>query len=176
VDKVGSIRPPGPRGRWMIGNSHDYDQNRIGFLRRCHADYGDVFSFSPSTVVVCDPELVHEIFERSNNDFIAESPLFGRAVDGGLAERSFDGWMRTRRLGIRAMTRSVTKAHGNRILTAFDTTLRATASREFDVFTVMHHYTSRMVADFLFGPGAEDIVAATELRSRYAAPMTGSAR
>lgn len=158
----------------MIGNSHDYDQDRIGFLRRCNASYGDVFSFSPSTIVVCDPELVHEIFERSNEDFIAESPLFGREADDGLAGRSFDSWMRARRIGVRAMTRSVTKAHGHRILAEFDTALQATAGQDFDVVTVMHHYTSRMVADFLFGPVAEDVVVATELRSRYAARFLNS--
>ena len=174
MGKVESTRPPGPRGRWMIGNSHDYDQDRIGFLRRCNARYGDVFSFSPSTIVVCDPDLVHEIFDRSNGDFIAESPLLGRAANDGLAERSFDGWMRARQLGVRAMTRSVTKAHGNRILAAFDTVLRATAGRDFDVVTVMHRYTSRIVADFLFGPGADDVVVATELRSRYAARFLNS--
>jgi len=174
ASKVESTRPPGPRGRWIIGNSHDYDHDRIGFLRRCNASYGDVFSFSPSTVVVCDPELVHEIFQRSNEDFIAESPLFGRAAEDRLAERSFDGWMRARQLGVRAMTRSVTKAHGNRILAEFGTALRATAGQDFDVVTVMYRYTSRMVADFLFGPEADDVVVAAQLRSRYAARFLNS--
>jgi unspecific monooxygenase len=100
--------------------------------------------------------------------------LFGRAANDDLAERSFDGWMRARQLGVRAMTRSVTKAHGNRILAAFDSALRETAGRDFDVVTVMYRYTSRMVADFLFGPEAQDVVVAAELRSRYAARFLNS--
>jgi hypothetical protein len=65
---------PGPKGRRLVGNSYDYDYDydRIGFLRRNLAEYGDVFSFSASTVFVNDPALVHEIFNRTNTDFIAE--------------------------------------------------------------------------------------------------------
>jgi len=168
VNKTTIKRPPGPKGRWAVGNSYDYDQDRIGFLRRCQAEYGDVFSFSPSTVVVCDPELIHELLNKSNEVFLAESPLFGNAEDSARLERNVDGWMRSRRLGWQGMTRAVTRAHGQRIITAFDATLRATSGQEFDVMTVMRDYTSRMVADFLFGPGAEDVVAAADLRSELA--------
>jgi cytochrome P450 len=166
VRKHASGHPPGPRGRWAIGNSADYDADRIGFLRRCQAEYGDVFSFSPSTVFVGDPVLVHHILEKTNDEYAAESALFGsRRIDERL-ERGIEGWMRNRGPGSAAMSRSVTKAHGLRLIEAFDATLERTAGREFDVREVMLGHGGRTVTDFLFGPGADDLVAAAERRSQ----------
>jgi enediyne biosynthesis protein E7 len=155
--------PPGPPGRWPVGNSYDYDRDRIGFLRSCQARYGDVFSFSASTVFVGAPDLVHELFDKSNDEFMAEAPLFASAKDGARLERGIDGWMEVRKLGWQSMTRAVTRAHGARILADFDATLRSTEGREFDVAAVMRGYSSRMVADFLFGPGADDVIAAADV-------------
>jgi cytochrome P450 len=159
---AGSNRPPGPTGRWPVGNSYDYDRDRIGFLRACQSEYGDVFSFSPSTVFVCAPELIHELFDKSNDEFMAETPLFADARESARLERRIDGWMRVRRLGWQSMTRAVTRAHGTRVIAAFDATLRATDGQEFDVAPVLRDYSGRMVADFLFGPGADDVVAAAQ--------------
>jgi unspecific monooxygenase len=161
-------QPPGPRGRWLVGNGYDYDQDRIGFLRRCQAEYGDVFSFSPSTIVVCDPELIHELLDQPNEILLAESPLFASAEDSAKLEREAEGWMRSRKLGFQSMTRSVTKAHGARVIGAFDTILRSTAGQEFDVVAAMRKYSSHLIADFLFGPGADDVVAAADVRSEIA--------
>jgi unspecific monooxygenase len=158
-------RPPGPRGRWAVGNSADYDADRVGFLRRCQAEYGDVFSFSPRTVFVGDPELVHELLEKANEEYVVESPIFGRRRSGERLDRDIEGWMCTRKRGSAAMSRAVTKAHGRRIIEAFDATLRESGGRDFDVWSVLLGYGGRAVADFLFGPGAEDLVAATQYRS-----------
>lgn len=168
MTKTMTQRPPGPKGRWAVGNSYDYDLDRIGFLRRCQAEYGDVFSFSSSTIVVCDPDLIHELLNESNEVFLAESPLFANAEDSARLERNVEGWMRSRRLAWQGVTRAVTRAHGERIVAAFDSTLRATGGAEFDVMQVMRRFTAEMVADFLFGPGAEDVVDAADVRSELA--------
>jgi unspecific monooxygenase len=158
-------RPPGPRGRWLVGNTYDYDQDRIGFLRRCQAEYGDVFSFSPTTIVVCDPDLIHELLAESNEAFLAESPLFPRSESDAQIERNVAGWMCGRRVGWQALTRAVTRAHGSRMLTGFDEALRAVGGQETDVFTIMRGYSPRMAVDFFFGPNAQDVLAAVDLRS-----------
>lgn len=162
-------RPPGPKGRWLVGNGYDYDQDRVGFLRYCQAEYGDVFSFSPSTVVVCDPELIHEVLMQSNEVFLADAPLFADPDESARLERSINGWMRTRERGRQGMTRKIVKAQGHRVIAELDETLRATAGREFDVVPVMRDYGSRMVAAFIFGPEAEDVIEAVGLRSALAA-------
>ncbi len=174
MGKPATRRPPGPRGRRLVGNSYDYDQDRVGFLRRCQAEYGDVFSFSSSTVVICDPELIHDVLSRSNEDFLAEAPVFVDAAESAHLERNVDGWMRSRQVGWRGMTRAVAKTHGERILTAFDGVLRATAGREFDVVAAMRDYSSHMVADLLFGPGSEKIVDKANYRSELAVRFMSS--
>lgn len=158
-------QPPGPKGRWLVGNSYEYDQDRIGFLRRNQTRYGDVFSFSPSTVVVSDPELIHEMLTRSNDVFLAEGQVLASRRDLAKAEQSIDDWMRARRLGWQGLTRSVIRAHGARVVEMFDTALRATAGEETDLLALVHDYNGRLVADFLFGSCPEEVLAATRLRS-----------
>ena len=168
MSKPQAGRPPGPRGRWLVGNGYDYDQDRIGFLRRGQAEYGDIFSFSSSTIVVCDPELIQELLSQSNDVFLAEFPLFANAEDSARLIREIDGWMRSRKLGWQAMTRSVTRAHGHRVITMFDEALRSTGGHEFDVVTVMRKCSSHTIAEFLFGPGTEETIAAADVRSKLA--------
>lgn len=157
--------PPGPKGRRLVGNSYDYDRDRIGFLRRNLAEYGDVFSFSASTVFVNDPALVHEIFNRTNTDFIAEVSILADGEDMARLERNMDAWMSSRKIGFQAMTKSVILAHGARLAEDFDRALEAAGTASYDVMPVMRTLASHTVADFLFGPGAEDVVAAAGLRS-----------
>jgi unspecific monooxygenase len=82
--------------------------------------------------------------------------------------------MRSRKVGWQAMTRSVTRAHGHRLVSMFDNALRSTQGREFDVMPVMRDYSSHAVADFLFGPGAEDAVAVADVRSELAVSFMSS--
>ncbi len=167
-NKKAAVWPPGPKGRRLVGNGYDYDADRIGFLRRCQAEYGDVFSFSGSTIVIFDPELVHEVLDKSNDVFIAEVPLFASAKESARLEQGIDGWMRSRKVAWPAMTRSVTRAHGERIIGMLDAALRSTAGQEFDVMLLMRRLGAKVVADFLFGPGAEDTIEVAEVRSELA--------
>ncbi|HEX2416499.1 MAG TPA: cytochrome P450, partial [Micromonosporaceae bacterium] len=171
MGKPRTDQPPGPRGRWLVGNSYDYDRDRIGFLRRNQARYGDVFSFSPSTVVVCDPSLIHEIFNRSNEIFLAEAQVLASRREMIRAEANVENWMRSRRLGWQGMTRGVVRAHGRRVVTAFDAALSGTGGEFFDVMALMRVYSGRLVADLLFGTGADDVVAAADHRSTLALPF-----
>src|SRR3954454_5993962 len=93
-----SDQPPRPRGRWLTGNSLDYDRDRIGFLRRNQATYGDVYSFSPSTVVISDPDLVHEVLARTNDAFLTEDRLLASRRDQAHDEANIEAWMHSRRL------------------------------------------------------------------------------
>ena len=174
MSKTAIPRPPGPKGRWAVGNSYDYDKDRIGFLRRCLTEYGDVFSFSPTTVFIGDPELVHELLNESNTAFMAESPLFANAEDSARLERNIDDWMATRRQAWAGITRVVAKMHGERILTSFDRTLKDTGGHEFDVMATMRRFSAGMVGDFVFGPGSEDVVDAADLRSALAIKFMAS--
>jgi cytochrome P450 len=155
--------PPGPPGRRLVGNSYDYDRDRIGFLTANRERYGDVFSFSANTVFVSDPGLIHDVLNRTNEDFVAEATVFAAAADDkARLERDADGWMRSRKIGFRGLTLAVTRAHGARIAAAFELAIESTGGRECDVVALLRDFTGRMVADFLFGPRSEDVVAATD--------------
>ena len=43
---------PGPRGSALAGNERTYQHDRVGFLRRCQQQYGDVFRLDAGTVPV----------------------------------------------------------------------------------------------------------------------------
>jgi unspecific monooxygenase len=159
------VRPPGPTGRRIIGNSYDYDRDRIGFLKRCQAEYGDVFSFSPSTVFVSDPKLINELFRESNGTFLLEDALFASRRDQRRLVDGIDGWMRARGPVWRAMTKPVVRSHGRRIVATFDRTLRSLSGQEIDVVAVMRQYTTRLVADFCFGSDSDEIAEVSERRS-----------
>jgi unspecific monooxygenase len=159
------VRPPGPTGRRIVGNSYDYDRDRIGFLKRCQAEYGDVFSFSPSTVYVSDPKLINELFRESNGTFLLEDALFASRRDQRRLVDGIDGWMRARGPVWRGMTKPVVRSHGRRILAAFDRTLRSLNGREIDVVSEMRRYTTRLIADFCFGSDSDEIADVSERRS-----------
>jgi cytochrome P450 len=165
MSRPSDVRPPGPTGRRVVGNSYDYDRDRIGFLKRCQAEYGDIFSFSPSTVFVSDPELINELFRESNDTFLLEDALFASRRDQRQLVDGIDGWMRARGPVWRGMTKPVVRSHGRRILAAFDRTIRSLSGQEIDVVAVMRRYTTRLIADFCFGPDADEIADVSERRS-----------
>lgn len=167
MPKTRPASPPGPHGRRLVGNSYDYDRDRIGFLKRNLADYGDVFSFSPSTVFVNDPVLVHEMFNRTNTDFVLETAIFVDGQEQARLDRDFGVWMSSRKVGFQALTRAVTHAHGARLAGDFDRALEAAGGQWFDLVPMLQDLASHTVADFLFGPepDAQDVVDAATRRS-----------
>lgn len=154
-------RPPGPPGRFLVGNTWDYERDRIGFLQDCQRRYGDVFSFSPTTTVLLDPELVHELFARTNTDFGAEVPIFrGVPPETGAAVTRVA--MAGRRKGWRGINRTAVGAHAERLLDRFHETLRPVAGTPVDVLALMKAFSVRAVTDYCLGPDTEEVARAVE--------------
>lgn len=159
-------RPSGPRGRMLLGNTYDYDRDRIGFLRRAQQRYGDVFRFSNDTTVVLHPALIHELFVRSNQEFFTESPVFARRR--AAARRLQDAapaTMTARHKGWPGMNQSVAAAHGARLIRCLDQVLDRSAGGEIGVLPMMKDFSALAVADFCFGrdhrtPGIAEAVSA----------------
>lgn len=129
MSKTRFASPPGPKGRRLVGNSYDYDRDRIGFLKRSLAEYGDVFTFSESTIFVNNPVLVQDLFNRTNTDFIAEWAIFADGQDSARLDQSVDVWMKSRKIGFPAMSRAVIRAHGARLARDFDVAIEGPAAR-----------------------------------------------
>src|SRR5690348_13348888 len=94
-------RPPGPGAGKGRGDLDGYDRDRIGYLRSCLRTYGDVFSFDRHTIVVNDPETVHEVLQRTNDDYLAETSIYAGRVDHERLAADAESWMWARRRGWR---------------------------------------------------------------------------
>ncbi len=140
-----------------MGNTAEYDADRIGFLLRSHSEYGDVFAFDERTVFVIDPALAHDALTRTNRSFITElAPFEGRPDLDKIADQ--DGaWMAARRTVWPGLNHCAAAAADQRTMEIFDRIAGGTAGREIDVLTMMLTFTAHAVADYCFGPDATDI-------------------
>ncbi|MEN3614254.1 cytochrome P450 [Plantactinospora sp. ZYX-F-223] len=146
--------PAGPRGRRLVGNRYDYEQDRIAFLQRCQYDYGDVFAFSPRTSVVADPVLVHEILVRTNTDFGIEVALFDDAPPEATARQTPTA-MAGRRKSWPGVNRAAVDAHSHRLVDIFHARLGPMLGREVDVAAVMKSFVIHATTDYCLGGSAE---------------------
>ncbi|MGX1546890.1 cytochrome P450 [Streptomyces adustus] len=145
------VRPPGPRGHRLTGNTRAYEADRIGFLRRCHREYGDVFSYDEQTVFVIDPELTHEALARTGHGFVTELAPFDQRRDLDQAAERATSWMAARRATWPGLNRSAAAASDHRTVELLDAVLSGTAGREVDVLTTMRAFTARSIAEYCFG-------------------------
>ncbi|EST38328.1 hypothetical protein N566_08030 [Streptomycetaceae bacterium MP113-05] len=149
--------PPGPRGRWLTGNTAEYEVDRIGFLRRSHDQYGDVFSFDDRTIFVIDPELTHRALTRTGTDFVTELPPLDtrRSLERATAQATT--WMPVRRAAWPGLGRSASAATDIRIVEILDVVTESTAGRDVDVLSMMSTFTAQAIAAYCFGPDSEGI-------------------
>jgi unspecific monooxygenase len=96
-------RPPGPRGRLLVGTLFDYEKDPLNYLLRCRDTYGDIFSLTPYHVVLCRPDWSQEVLARTNRELqFVSAAKTGREsfmtvqVGGWMQARRSAGW---RRLG-----------------------------------------------------------------------------
>lgn len=147
-------RPPGPRGHWLMGNTPAYDDDRIGFLRRTHGEYGDVFAFDERTVFVADPGTAHDVLARTNTDFLTELAPFDARPDLGEAAAEAGAWMSARRTVWPGLNHTAAAAADVRTVDILDELARPAAGHEVDVLPLARAFTAHAVADYCFGRDA----------------------
>lgn len=97
-----ALKVPGPRGRLFVGQLPEYEADRLGWLVRTRAEFGDVVRLAPNAVVVHDLELARRVLGGTNDDYLLDSAqLAGRRQQNALRRRVPE-WMRLRRLVSRA--------------------------------------------------------------------------
>jgi cytochrome P450 len=165
------MRAPGPKGHWLFGNSEDYDRDRIGFLRRCHQQYGDVFSFDARTVVVSSPGQVHALLARTNEDFLAENAPFAGRVDTERMAADAELWTAARRTGWQGLGRRVADAHVERLRRIF---LDCVGDGEHDVLATMIGFFARATADFCLSRDAGGVPEALAENAAAIDPLSRS--
>ncbi|WP_460072721.1 cytochrome P450 [Streptomyces sp. YKOK-I1] len=172
--REGLGRPPGPRGRLLTGNTHAYESDRIGFLRRCHREYGDVFSFDEQTVFVIDPDITHQVLTRTGRDFVTELAPFDMRRDLDQATAQASAWMSARRTAWPGLNRSAVAASDNRTVEILDAVMAGCADHEVDVLTTLRAFSSRAIADHCFGTDAADVPGLLHDIIRATQPFTDS--
>jgi cytochrome P450 len=72
------VRPPGPRGHWLVGNLRAYEDDRLGFLLTARENYGDVAAFDDRTTIVNNGRVAqqmlldrHHVFDL-HEDFLQQ--------------------------------------------------------------------------------------------------------
>ncbi|WP_281283681.1 cytochrome P450 [Nonomuraea longispora] len=160
---------PGPTGRRMLGNTYDYEQDRLGFIDRCHREFGDVFRFSPTTVMVGDPEIIHDIFLRTNTDFRTEGSLFSDDRTSAAEQMRETGTlMLTRRKGWHGVNRAAATAHAERFLGQLEALVSRSGGRAVEVLPMMKSFFGFAVADYCLGGDGGDVSAVAEIIDRAA--------
>ncbi len=109
--------PPGPKGRWLVGNLPELRRDMLGFFTRCARDYGDVATMRLGPrrlVLVSHPDLIEQILVTQNRNFVKHyaaqllRPLIGNGLI--LSEQNF--WLRQRRLIQPAFLRQRIESYG----------------------------------------------------------------
>ncbi|MEV7978209.1 cytochrome P450 [Streptomyces sp. NPDC086519] len=167
-------RPPGPRGHWLTGNTRAYEADRIGFLRRCHREYGDVFSYDEQTVFVIDPDLTHDVLARTGHGFVTELAPFDMRRDLDEATTQATAWMSARRATWPGLNRAAAAASDDRTVEILDAVTAGGASREVDVLTTMRAFTARAIAEYCFGADAVGVPGLLHEVIRATQPFTES--
>ncbi|WP_277950002.1 cytochrome P450 [Bailinhaonella thermotolerans] len=152
-----AARPPGPRGHWLMGNVAEYERDRIGFLRRHHREFGDVFSFDERTVFTVDPRLAHQVLAATNREYVTEAAPFAGASAPRDAGEFAGPWMRARRALRGALGDDAAGEWDAAFLAALDAALGRTAGRPVDVLPVMLGLAAETVAGLCLGADAAEV-------------------
>lgn len=88
-------RPPGPRGRLLVGTLFDYEKDPLGYLASCRDRHGDIFSLTPYHVVLCRPDWGKEVFARTNHELRLITT--GKTGRESFMAGQITGWMHARR-------------------------------------------------------------------------------
>jgi cytochrome P450 len=97
-------RPPGPPGRFLLGNLPDFARDVLGYFTFCAREYGDVTRLRLGlydAYLFNHPDLVDEVLRKQRENFIKHR-FFWRHVTAifgtGLLTSEGEFWLRQRRL------------------------------------------------------------------------------
>ncbi len=155
-------RPPGPKGRPLLGSVLELKRDPLGTFQRWARDYGDIVHMKLMSLdgyLVSHPDLVEQVLVTSNRNFIKPRLLKEAAevLGNGLLTSDGDFWLRQRRLMQPAFHRDRIAGYGE---TMVERTLamlgRWPDAGRFDIHDEMMRLTLGIVAETLFGVDVEE--------------------
>ncbi|MBB4962382.1 cytochrome P450 [Micromonospora polyrhachis] len=160
------LRRPVSTGLSRVDLVDRYERDRLGTLLELTREYGPMVEAAPGTILVTDPTAAHEIYQRTNTDFLMSLDALLDDTDARRGTDSLDRWMVTRRAALAAIGRESLATHA----TWLDGELSALADRWLadgfvdDPVLELRELTLRSFSRFCFG--TRD---ATGLRGRLVA-------
>lgn len=112
--------PPGPKGKLITGVMREFNNDTLGFIERCHRDYGDIVRsrfLYLYAYFVYNPADIETILSANAKSYrkaqSLRSPFFHRLVGNGLVTSEGDFWRRQRRLAQPAFHRQRISSYGD---------------------------------------------------------------
>ncbi|MDG4791460.1 cytochrome P450 [Micromonospora sp. WMMD1102] len=142
---------PGPRGRWLVGDVTAYQRDRIGWLTRSRAEYGDLVRLSPQVVVVHDAELGHEVLVATNDSYTVDNGFRASKRHLAAQDARIGGWMSVRRDVWKAIADRITETHMHRFVGMLTEDLATRSNGPVDVVEASRAMLGRAIVDFCLG-------------------------
>lgn len=154
--KARAAKPPGPRGKWLVGDIEAYTADRIGWLGRTRDQYGDVVRLSPDTCVVHDPAQAHQVLATTNDTFFLDTALLANRSARDRAMSTLADWMAVRRDIWHGFADQLTSHHLRRFAGLAEADLRKLAGERLDPVATFRDICGRMIVDFCLGGDPAD--------------------
>jgi len=157
--------PPGPPGRFFLGNLPEFARDILGYLTFCAREYGDVSHFRLGrydAYLLNHPDLADEVLRTQRENFIKHR-FFWRHVTAifgtGLLTSEGDFWLRQRRLAAPAFHPDRIAAYGGTMVAYTDRLLDGWGDGETrNVHEDMMRVTMEIVSKTLFDADVESDV------------------
>lgn len=155
-------RPPGPRGRFLLGSLQEVNRDPLAAITRWARTYGDIVHFKLlnfNVFLLAHPDLVEQVLItqnrnfRKSRDYSGLVPVLGR----GLLTSEGDFWMRQRRLMQPAFYHDRVQSYAA-IMTGYTEQMLETwrDGETRDIHEDMMALTLRIVVKALFGADVRD--------------------
>ena len=154
--------PPGPRGRFLLGNLPDFARDILGFVTFCAREYGDVTRLrlgKYDAYLLNHPDLVDEVLRKQRENFVKHR-FFWRHVTAifgtGLLTSEGEFWLRQRRLAAPAFHPDRIAAYGGVMVAYSDRLVDGWRDGEVrNVHEDMMRVTMEIVSKTLFDADVE---------------------
>src|SRR5579864_1517178 len=154
-----SNRPPGPRGKPLVGVALELRKHGLNLLARCAREYGDLvylpLAFGQTRLLVSHPDLIEQVLVVQQHKFhksALSKVATGRLLGNGLLNSEGDFWRRQRRLAQPAFQKTrVNEYAATMVEHALAYTARWREGEVRDIADEMSRLTCGIAVKTLFG-------------------------
>ncbi|WP_280951703.1 cytochrome P450 [Pleionea mediterranea] len=146
---------PGPKGKWFIGDAMKFDEDPVGWMLDTKPIYGDIVRLDNETIVIHDPDLIDEVFKKTNNDFILDNATVSGKQGREKLIKGLTEWMQSRKYLGKALNRNILSQHIGRANDRLSVEVEKLAGTKVDLFNASQYLLGFSIADFCLGADLE---------------------